>query len=502
MVSVWVVVHEHVIRRVTPSKDAKIVGVERKGIEVSGMVLEVNGVRWLKTGMATPKGDVDTYMMIDGASVGLGALLQPAKQPQPLEPAATAPSYNIGSIGEALWRAPLQELPRPKWAPRSGFASLCAGKASTGRRMLWVLGGGTSDRHFTNDIWRSVDGGFAWNLLKSSRHWSPRQRFGATVGSTIPDPTSQIPGGPVQGIVYVVGGHGATGFLADVWASDTMCRTWHCMNTKAAFGPRVDVACAVVPGKPLTLVVGGGVSVDAHHDIWFSSDGGETFGPVDAPALPRGAAFRLWPPDILCAAHSQLPGQLAIWRLQLQDTSGQERAKAELLPVDQVAEEFHEIELQSMPRVPRFALDLQAQVLLSWDARQSCLAEQSLAPTDGGVGTTRILDVVATAGDAHVLCDMDSVFSSLRNGLLWVFSAEGTSLWVSGKSKLSAQDRFLGLLGLHLNMARGLPIEIWFGRVRSFLLPRRAAARDIGGVRLGGRSQTQKHVYGNATLNP
>ncbi|CAE8631120.1 unnamed protein product [Polarella glacialis] len=370
--------------------------------------------------------------------------------------------------------------------------------------MLWVLGGGTSDRHLTNDIWRSVDGGFTWNLLKSSRHWSPRQRFGATVGSTIPDPTSQIHGGPVpvQGIVYVVGGHGATGFLADVWASDTMCRTWHCMNTKAAFGPRVDVACAVVPGKPLTLVVGGGVSVDAHRDIWLSNDGGETFGPVDAPALPRGAAFRLWPPDILCAAHSQLPGQLAIWRLQLQDTSGQERAKAELLPVDQAAEEFHEIELQSMPRVPKFALDLQAQVLLSWDARRSCLAEQSLAPTDGGVGTTRILDVVATAGDAHVLCDMDSVFSSLRNGLLWVLSAEGTSLWVSGKSKLSAQDRFLGLLGLHLNMARGLPLEIWFGSVRAFLLPRRAAARDIGGVRLGGRSQTQKQVYGNATLNP
>ena len=58
-------------------------------------------------------------------------------------------------------------------------------------------------------------------------------------------------------MIYVVGGQGASGLLADVWASDTAGRSWARMCPRAPFGPRTGVACATVPGNPLVLVVAG-----------------------------------------------------------------------------------------------------------------------------------------------------------------------------------------------------------------------------------------------------
>eukprot|EP00747_Dinoflagellata_sp_TGD_P019377 gnl/TRDRNA2_/TRDRNA2_127126_c0_seq1.p1 gnl/TRDRNA2_/TRDRNA2_127126_c0~~gnl/TRDRNA2_/TRDRNA2_127126_c0_seq1.p1 ORF type:complete len:507 (+),score=61.53 gnl/TRDRNA2_/TRDRNA2_127126_c0_seq1:41-1522(+) len=221
---------------------------------------------------------------------------------------------SVGRVGEGLWQSTLKELPRPPWAPREDFASMCAGKSKSGWRILWVLGGSASGG-VTNDIWKSGDGGYTWEMMDCGNRWSPRARMGTTVGSTVaqPDRTKN----QVQGLVYVVGGYCNSGLLGDVWASDTMCRSWHKMNDKAAFGARADVALAAVPGRPLELFVGGGVSVDAHRDLWMSCDGGETFAEVEISGLPRGPTFRLWPPDILCASRSETPGRLALWRLRL-----------------------------------------------------------------------------------------------------------------------------------------------------------------------------------------
>lgn len=72
------VVHERVAQRATPSKDAKMVGAEKKGAIVKGEVVDEGGVQWLKTKAHNPaSGQVeDAFMMIDGASVGLGKLLK------------------------------------------------------------------------------------------------------------------------------------------------------------------------------------------------------------------------------------------------------------------------------------------------------------------------------------------------------------------------------------------------------------------------------------------
>lgn len=75
---------------------------------------------------------------------------------------------------------------------------------------------------------------------------------------------------PRSGVIYVVGGQGAPGLLADVWASDTAGRSWSRMCAKAPFGHRAGVACATVPGNPLVLIVAGGVSDDVHRDLWVT----------------------------------------------------------------------------------------------------------------------------------------------------------------------------------------------------------------------------------------
>jgi len=409
----------------------------------------------------------------------------------------------VGMIGEALWQSPLKELPRAPWGPRRDFAALCAGKGRNGCRMLWVLGGVDGNARFSDDIWCSVDGGSTWEALARAKRWSPRGRMGTTVGSTIPEPGPHRQTEAVKGIVYVVGGQGPTGLHADVWASDTMCRTWHRMSAKAPFGPRADMACAVVPGSPLTLVTGGGVSTDAHQDVWLSRDAGETFGAVEAPALPRGAAFRLWPPDILCAAKSAVPGKLAFWRLRIHEPTKESKAvskpgskakaSAELEELfDRFEDSFVEGEVHSLPVPPRLTLDLSTQVALVWDGRWNCLASHPVpcdaddaVSTDGDPMLFR--NVTAPADNVYMLCDMDSVFASLRKGNLWVLSCSG-AVWGSDRQRFRAQDHFMKLLGLRLHDMYGMPTELWLGRVRPMVLPRpRAAPKASGGKPGDGR---------------
>lgn len=72
------VVHERVAQRTQPSKDAKMIGAEKRGVIVKGETIDKDGVPWLRTSAHNPEsGKVeDAYMMIDGKSVGLGQLLK------------------------------------------------------------------------------------------------------------------------------------------------------------------------------------------------------------------------------------------------------------------------------------------------------------------------------------------------------------------------------------------------------------------------------------------
>jgi len=71
----WKVVHERVVRRAEPSKDAKMLGMEKQGALLTGTVVDVDGVQWLKSPLSEGP---DSFLMINGATVGLGTLLERA----------------------------------------------------------------------------------------------------------------------------------------------------------------------------------------------------------------------------------------------------------------------------------------------------------------------------------------------------------------------------------------------------------------------------------------
>lgn len=73
------VVHDRVAKRAAANKDGKMVGGAKQGEILKGYVVTEGGVPWLKIREKDPasKGkDMDCFVMIDGASVGLGALLE------------------------------------------------------------------------------------------------------------------------------------------------------------------------------------------------------------------------------------------------------------------------------------------------------------------------------------------------------------------------------------------------------------------------------------------
>lgn len=379
----------------------------------------------------------------------------------------------VGNLGLALWRAPMRELPEASWAPRREYASLSGGKAgATGWRNLWILGGQRGSGQYLDDMWRSMDGAATWEPVRCGPHWSPRARLGVTGGQT----ASERP----IGVMYVIGGQGNSGFNADVWASDTGGRTWHKMNPRAPFGPRADPACAVVSGEPLVLVVGGGVSVDIHRDLWLSRNGGENFAAINLPGgqtLPWAASLTPWPPHILCAGRTNMPGRLALWRLRL--GAGQ---NAELESLDKFSEEAEAEEALasvSLPKPLKLTIDLQAQVLLSWDSKASCLVTHPLPLPDeaqrhpfGETQPARHLYIAAPgSGDAHIHCDMDSAFAPQWHGRIWLFSWDGKRGWASDRSRFRLQKRFLQLVGVRLQSTDSVPLEVWLGKVRNMVLP-------------------------------
>jgi len=157
-------------------------------------------------------------------------------------------------------------------------------------------------------------------------------------------------------------------------------------------------------------------------------------------------------------------------------------AKAKLETVDEPFEEHNFSEILQRP--PFVALDLEAQVAMSWDPKASCLIVQPLC-IGGSSGrrarVERLFDVAAPrlSGEVHLVSDMDSPFASLRHGNVWVLGADGKSVWASDRTRYRAQDRFLKLLGHRLQEIHGMPRELWLGRVRPMLLPWRRRQSEV-----------------------
>lgn len=364
----------------------------------------------------------------------------------------------------------MRRLRKPPWAELQGFSPLFFGKSKKGWRVLWVFGGWHKGSGYSNTIWRSNDGGSTWEEATTCKRWCPRARAGVAAGATSPGQS-----GP-KAITYVVGGDTNQGLKSDVWASDTLCCEWHCMNEDAPFGKRADVACSTVSGDPLSLLVAGGIDVEPCLDCWLSRDIGVTFTKVDMPELPIMPQLTQWPPHFLCV--SACTGfALKFWQFRLdQDKHDSPQAELQALDADDDDEwaltQNYETIIGAFSagarRPPRVALDLQTQVAMWWDAATNCLATR---PLIDGIHTEHLHETAGPPTAAAVLCDMDSPFASLRHGRLWVLPYNGAGVFTTDRLRYRAQLRFLMLLGVRLAMLVGLPLDVWIARVPAMLLP-------------------------------
>lgn len=491
------VVHKRVAVRALPSTTAEIVGVEALGAVISGKRVQVKGELWVRRDL----NNRETWMLVDGSRLGLGRLLEAItvpSAPPPVKsekreaksststasnPSASTQKVPIGLIGERLWHSPLHELPRPEWAPRHGYYALSGGLSATGWRNIWVFGGIIPGLGYSDDVWRTVNGGASWELVVAGIHWSPRSDFGCCGGSTAPEPRP-------KGVIYIVGGQGGPGLLPDVWASDTAGRKWSRMCEKAPFGSRTGVACATVPSRPLVLLVAGGVSDDVHRDLWVSQDGGATFDCLML-TMPIGPTLMKWPPHLLCAARAQ-SGQLGLWCLRLrgltdplEDTSKSRFCQrgdevnglvAELEPLDEFSQSFDCECSPDFPKPPRVGLDLEASVavhLSRHGLQGQCLPNPEVPDSismamDCSPWELEKVSCVAPP-ESFVVCDMDAAYTR-GHGKVHILTED--RCFTSDRCQYKLQDRFLKLVGLRLAATVGLPMDLWLGRVRPLLLPR------------------------------
>ena len=487
------VVHKRVAVRASPSTTAEIVGVEVMGAVVTGKLVGVNGEQWVQRGLHKK----EAWMLVDGSRLGLGRLLEVL--PEPAAPKtsetkerkeATAststqsqPKVSIALIGERLWHSPLHELPRPEWAPRHGYYALSGGLSATGWRNIWVFGGVVPGLGYSDDVWRTVNGGASWELVVAGIHWSPRSDFGCCGGSTAPEPRP-------KGVIYIVGGQGAPGLLPDVWASDTAGRKWSRMCPQAPFGSRAGVTCATIPSRPLVLLVAGGVSDDVHRDLWVSQDGGVSFDCLML-TMPVGPTLMKWPPHLLCAARAQ-SGRLGLWCLRLRGLglgdADQPSSRfcergaevnglvAELEPLDEFSQSFDCECTPDFPKPPRVGLDLEACVAVSLSRHG--LQSQSLPNPEVPESINLACDSspwllenisCVVPPESFVVCDMDASYTR-GHGKVHILTED--RCFTSDRHQYKLQDRFLKLLGLRLATLVGMPWDLWLGRVRPLLLPR------------------------------
>jgi len=184
------------------------------------------------------------------------------------------------------------------WFARDGAALLAIGDD------IYLLGGwnGQAGGQFpagkkvTNEIWKSIDKGVTWGLIKANDYtpappnsfWTPRHTAGAvkhTVGGVeyLYIIGSDVYNGPQNNLGTGVG-------TSDVWRSPDGVN-WTRLTDTAPWGPRVLHMVASFQGK---LYVMGGLTnsldpTSAVNDVWASSDDGVTWTQLpNAPWAPRG----------------------------------------------------------------------------------------------------------------------------------------------------------------------------------------------------------------------
>ena len=148
------------------------------------------------------------------------------------------------------------------WDARFDMALLVAADGST-----LLLGGRDDSGAVFQDVWRTANGGAAWDRLASATPWGQRQGFAYVVTST-------------DHVLIAGGVSAATGLHSDVWITADMGVVWARTTASAPWSPRHSARATVLEGGPhdgAVLMVGGTDDVQWFNDAWRSADNGASW---------------------------------------------------------------------------------------------------------------------------------------------------------------------------------------------------------------------------------
>jgi hypothetical protein len=133
--------------------------------------------------------------------------------------------------------------------------------------------GGISGSSYSNTVFRSVDCGASWSVVRAEAPWPPR--MGARVVAL----------GGDEATLLLCGGHSKSAALNDVWRSTDGGSSWRVVIPRAPWAPRCFHAMFVSDKREI-IVLGGNsrlersdgapdpsANVEARADAWASSDG-------------------------------------------------------------------------------------------------------------------------------------------------------------------------------------------------------------------------------------
>ena len=145
-----------------------------------------------------------------------------------------------------------------KFSARAGHTTLAIGTD------IYVIGGYITG---ADRVWKSSDGdNWAQVTTSASTTFSPRSGHSSVY----------IPSGTNAGM-YVIGGFGASAArLNDVWKSTDGGANWTRVTANAAFGAR-SLHSSVVFGQAIYVFGGTAGSGNYYNDVWKSADGGATW---------------------------------------------------------------------------------------------------------------------------------------------------------------------------------------------------------------------------------
>lgn len=242
------------------------------------------GVWWNVTLNAPwlPRRGLTGAFLLDGTMLLFGG--QPVEGSDLGQNARLAPVWRSRDGGRA-WNTAYQPDP---WSPRGGARMVTTLSGAT-LLVGGVVAGKGIHRHVSgaDDSWTSRNVGLEWHRAYRSGHrWSPRAWPAVAVHP--------------EGLVLLLGGSVTAEegpFFDDVWASADEGGTWRLRNASAGWRPRSKAAALVLPSGRALLMGGWAEGHVFCGDVWASDDAGFSWHPLPVPSghLPLcSSAFGRW----------------------------------------------------------------------------------------------------------------------------------------------------------------------------------------------------------------